>query len=179
MAPRVIARRKSVPKRAARAESSERESPSKAARTRAARVIRTAAWRDISHDLRAELPRLMPSDDGARWVTGILHHGEAVLRQVAAEFVQAPSIVEAFGTNTLTAIGAEVSLRIRREILRESLIACAWNLTHAAALLGIPAGAPSVIRMINDLGLSSEYEAAKQAGLTPRGRRPGKRPDGT
>ena len=59
----------------------------------------------------------------------------------------------------------------QRKLLFKTLKEHAWNMTATAEALGM-AGSPAVIKAIKDVGLSEEYEAAKERGdISPANRR--------
>lgn len=60
----------------------------------------------------------------------------------------------------LTQRGDEARDAAQRELLRATLIAHGWNVTHTARALGM-GDPPAVHRAIRALGLTAEYEKAR------------------
>jgi hypothetical protein len=77
-------------------------------------------------------------------------------------------------TNALSTLGDLLSWQLRRRVLRATLVANEWNLSRTAFALSIPNGPSPVKRMIRDLELQDEYDAAIAAGKYNRGGRPRK-----
>lgn len=108
--------------------------------------------------------------DGAEWASKVLSIGSLATRSTAAD-IAAQGPLDALRTNTLTWIGDRISWHARRLLLHEILKATGWNLALAAGGLRA-SGSGTIVRLIRDLDLSAEYEAARAGGAG----RPGPKP---
>jgi hypothetical protein len=106
-------------------------------------------------------------EDGGHWVIPILETGSMALIVAAASFLAEPDL-GTLENNTLSEIGRRVSELIRRTILLDELEATGWNLSLTAERLRMGSNAQPVIREIKRLGLTEEYEQARESGRVER-----------
>lgn len=97
-----------------------------------------------------------------------LSYAPSAILEVAADLVEGEGLSSRAG-NTLSAVGNLVSVAVRRALLREALHRKSWNLTAVGVEFGL-GGSGNVLRMIRDLGLEEELDAARRDGSVKRGR---------
>lgn len=106
---------------------------------------------------------------GRSWVPLVEALGPDALADVCSQLGELPELSRC-SQSTLTAIGAMVSVALRRRVLLNELENTGWSLAHTGERLriGYPA---NVVHEIERLGLVAEYEAAKASGKVKHGGR--------
>lgn len=135
------------------------------------RVPRASTWwpDTFDHILEEDLKQSGMVDGTAPWVRVLLALGARAVIDATSALITSGDI-SLYGSNVVTALGNLVSMALRRSVLLHALDQNNWNLAHTAKALRIAHGAPTVIRLIKDLGLQTHYDQAKAAGRTQRGR---------
>ncbi|HVY65899.1 MAG TPA: hypothetical protein VHH11_13840 [Gammaproteobacteria bacterium] len=102
-------------------------------------------------------------DSGLYWSGMIARFAPGAVLDAMAALADVSNTRELHGS-TLAAVSDLVCQRLRRAILHRELRASGWNLSRCGERLRL-GGSANVLRAIRDLELTSEYKAAKEAGL--------------
>lgn len=101
------------------------------------------------------------------WLNAFVNAAPTAMLDVCASLVAAGDVP--LRSSVLVAIGDAISREVRKRVLLQVLNESAWNMTRVSDVLQM-GGASNVGRMVRELGLTDELDAARARGLAIPGK---------